>query len=100
MNNAAAAMHAGGADTTVSSVTGLVLAMTLSPAVLKKAREEIDEVIGVDRLLHADALVKKIYDGRLLDPIGVDDGPIVVSSFALSPTTRILAFPLVSRQIS
>lgn len=68
MNNASAVMCAGGADTTVSSVTGLVLAMTLCPAVLKKAREEIDEVIGADRLLYADALVKKIYDGLLLDP--------------------------------
>ncbi|EFZ04142.2 Cytochrome P450 CYP620C3 [Metarhizium robertsii ARSEF 23] len=46
----AAIMFAGGADTTVTSITGFILAMLLFPAIQKKAKDEIDLIIGVSRL--------------------------------------------------
>ncbi|RDA84352.1 hypothetical protein CP532_2595 [Ophiocordyceps camponoti-leonardi (nom. inval.)] len=46
----AANLFAGGADTTSSSLTSFVLAMTLYPDVQRKAQKEIDDVVGRDRL--------------------------------------------------
>lgn len=46
----ALALFTGGADTTVSSLMTFFLAMTLFPEVQKKAQEELDRVIGMDRL--------------------------------------------------
>ncbi|KAH7910744.1 cytochrome P450 [Hygrophoropsis aurantiaca] len=43
-------MYAGGSDTTVSSVYGFFLAMTLYPEVQAKAQAELDSVVGTDRL--------------------------------------------------
>ncbi|KAI0076598.1 cytochrome P450 [Panus rudis PR-1116 ss-1] len=45
-----ASMYAGGADTTVSSLSSFMLAMTLNPEIQKKAQKEIDKVLGTDRL--------------------------------------------------
>ncbi|EMD33615.1 hypothetical protein CERSUDRAFT_159814 [Gelatoporia subvermispora B] len=47
---AAQAVYSGGADTTVSSIYSFHLTMTLFPEAQKKAQEEIDSVIGTDRL--------------------------------------------------
>ncbi|KAI1008649.1 hypothetical protein LB504_001985 [Fusarium proliferatum] len=64
----AAVMYAGGADTTVSSIRGFVLAMLLFPDVQRKAQQEIDSVVGTERLPHfedrdnlpyVDALIKE-----------------------------------------
>ncbi|KAJ2976720.1 hypothetical protein NQ176_g4780 [Zarea fungicola] len=46
----ASVMYAGGADTTVSVISGFVLAMVMFPEVQKKAQKEIDTVIGSSRL--------------------------------------------------
>ncbi|KAI5923092.1 cytochrome P450 [Camillea tinctor] len=46
----AAIMYGGGADTTVSAISSFVLAMVLFPTIQKKAQDEIDLVVGVDRL--------------------------------------------------
>ncbi|KAI8931867.1 hypothetical protein NX059_010772 [Plenodomus lindquistii] len=46
----AVSMYLGGADTTVSSLMTFFLAMTLFPDVQKKAQEELDRVVGSDRL--------------------------------------------------
>ncbi|THH30833.1 hypothetical protein EUX98_g3357 [Antrodiella citrinella] len=46
----AAELITGGADTTVNTLSTFVLAMLLHPQVQEKAREEIDRVVGVDRL--------------------------------------------------
>ncbi|PTB62982.1 cytochrome P450 [Trichoderma citrinoviride] len=43
-------VYAGGADTTVSSLTSFILGMVLHPDVQQKAQEEIDRVVGLDRL--------------------------------------------------
>ncbi|CAA7266302.1 unnamed protein product [Cyclocybe aegerita] len=46
----AASLYGGGADTTMPSIITLFLAMALYPDVMRKAQEEIDAVIGQDRL--------------------------------------------------
>ncbi|KAL7954630.1 cytochrome P450 [Trichoderma compactum] len=46
----AAVMFAGGADTTVATITAFVLAMIMNPHVQRKAQEEIDNVVGPNRL--------------------------------------------------
>ncbi|KAI0888728.1 putative cytochrome P450 oxidoreductase OrdA-like protein [Annulohypoxylon maeteangense] len=43
-------LYTAGADTTVSSITCFFLAMTIYPEVQQKAQEEIDRVVGQDRL--------------------------------------------------
>ncbi|RYN79807.1 O-methylsterigmatocystin oxidoreductase [Alternaria alternata] len=46
----AASMYLGGADTTVSSLMTFFLAMAVFPQVQKKAQEELDRVLGGERL--------------------------------------------------
>ncbi|KAG1858341.1 cytochrome P450 [Suillus tomentosus] len=46
----ALSLYSGGADTSVSSIYAIFLAMTLFPDVQKKAQDEIDAVVGSDRL--------------------------------------------------
>lgn len=46
----AASLYSGGADTTVSAIATFFLAMVMNPEVIKKAQEEIDRVVGHDRL--------------------------------------------------
>ncbi|KAF9462350.1 cytochrome P450 [Collybia nuda] len=50
VKQASNSMYAASADTTVSSISQFLLAMTLYPGVMKKAQEEIDRVVGSDRL--------------------------------------------------
>ncbi|BCS21176.1 cytochrome P450 [Aspergillus puulaauensis] len=45
-----ASLYAGGVDTTVSTISCFFLAMALYPAVQKKAQEELDRVIGPNKL--------------------------------------------------
>jgi cytochrome P450 len=47
---AAASMYSGGADTTVSAIATFFLAMVMYPDVVKKAQEELDRVVGGERL--------------------------------------------------
>ncbi|KAI1444238.1 putative cytochrome P450 oxidoreductase OrdA-like protein [Annulohypoxylon stygium] len=46
----AMSLYTAGADTTVSSIACFFLAMTVYPEVQRKAQEEIDRVVGQDRL--------------------------------------------------
>ncbi|KIM73495.1 hypothetical protein PILCRDRAFT_802518 [Piloderma croceum F 1598] len=48
--NIAAIAYAGGADTTVSSITSFFLAMVLSPDIQKKAQDEIDRLTTGNRI--------------------------------------------------
>ncbi|KAJ5698623.1 cytochrome P450 [Penicillium macrosclerotiorum] len=50
IKQSAAALYAGGADSTAAGLSFFILAMTAYPEVQKKAQEEIDRVIGSDRL--------------------------------------------------
>lgn len=76
----AASLYTGGADTTVSSITSFYLAMALNPLVQKKAQEEIDRVIGTERLPtfadrdqlpYVDAIVKEVLRWHPSAPMGV-----------------------------
>lgn len=46
----AATLYGGGADTQVSTLSSFILAMLMFPEVQRKAQQEIDKVIGTDRL--------------------------------------------------
>jgi len=50
IKNVTAIAYTGGADTTVSATASFFLAMVLSPNIQKKAQDEIDRVIGGNRL--------------------------------------------------
>jgi cytochrome P450 len=72
-------LYAGGADTTVSAIYSLFLAMTLFPDVQKKAQAEIDAVVGPDRLPsfadrdslpYTEALVTEVLRWNVVFPTG------------------------------
>jgi cytochrome P450 len=64
-----ASLYSGGADTTVSAISTFFLAMTMNPHVMRKAQEELDRVVGQDRLpsvadreslVYVDAICKEV----------------------------------------
>jgi len=76
----AASIYQGGSDTTVAAIYGFYLAMTLYPDVQKTAQEEIDRVVGSERLPtmddrnslpYVDALVKEIIRWWPVGPMGL-----------------------------
>lgn len=76
----ASSMYLGGADTTVSSLMTFFLAMTLFPDVQKKAQEELDRVIGGNRLPNAgdkgtlpyiEAVVKETHRWHPVAPLAL-----------------------------
>lgn len=76
----AASLYTGGADTTVSSIACFFLAMALNPLVQKKAQEELDRVIGTDRLPsfsdredlpYINALLKEVLRWHPVAPMGL-----------------------------
>jgi len=76
----AATAYAGGADTTVSAISTFFLAMLLYPEVQRKAQEEIDRVVGLDRLPdfedepsmpYVTAVVREALRWRLVLPAGI-----------------------------
>ncbi|KDQ62055.1 hypothetical protein JAAARDRAFT_203276 [Jaapia argillacea MUCL 33604] len=80
IQRAAAALYTGGSDTTVSSIYTFFLAMCLYPEVQKNAQEEIDAVVGTDRLPspadrerlpYIGALVKEVYRWHPVGPLGL-----------------------------
>ncbi|KAF9247139.1 cytochrome P450 [Melanogaster broomeanus] len=75
-----ASLYSGGADTTVSAIYSLFLALTLYPDALKKAQAEIDAVIGSDRLPtfadrdslpYVEALAKEVLRWHSVTPLGI-----------------------------
>ncbi|KAL3477054.1 cytochrome P450 [Aspergillus californicus] len=76
----AVSLYFGGADTTVSAISSFYLAMTLYPDVQQRAQEEIDRVVGRNRLPgyddrdnlpYTDALVKETLRWHAITPMGV-----------------------------
>ncbi|KAG1753726.1 cytochrome P450 [Suillus paluster] len=76
----AASLYSGGADTTVSAIYSLFLAMTLFPDAQKKAQAEIDAVVGPDRLPafadrdslpYTEALVKEVLRWNAVVPTAI-----------------------------
>ncbi|KAG2056881.1 cytochrome P450 [Suillus hirtellus] len=76
----AVSLYSGGADTTVSTIYSIFLAMTLFPDVQKKAQAEIDAVVGTDRLPsfadrnslpYIEALVKEALRWNVVAPTAI-----------------------------
>lgn len=76
----AASLYAGAADTTIGVLYGFFLAMCLFPEVQKTAQEEIDRVVGTDRLPtmadrsqlpYVSALAKEAFRWHTVGPTGV-----------------------------
>lgn len=79
IKNSAAIIYGGGADTTVSTISSFILAMILFPGVQDRAQEEIDRVVGSERLPgfqdrdqlpYLNALVKEALRWLPVVPIG------------------------------
>ncbi|KAG5946185.1 hypothetical protein E4U60_004466 [Claviceps pazoutovae] len=79
LKNSAAILFGGGSDTTVSSVNSFILAMILYPEIQRRAQQEIDEVVGGDRLPgfedrdhlpYMNAVIKETYRWMPVVPIG------------------------------
>ncbi|KAL3462651.1 cytochrome P450 [Aspergillus heterothallicus] len=76
----AVSLYFGGSDTTVSTITSLFLAMALNPEVQRCAQEEIDRVVGRDRLPgfadrnklpYINAMVKESLRWHPVTPMGL-----------------------------
>ncbi|KAE8385720.1 cytochrome P450 [Aspergillus alliaceus] len=76
----AGAIYLGGADTTVAALSCFFLAMILNPEVQRKAQEEIDRVVGPNRLPafedrdnlpYVDAVVKETLRWHPIGPMGL-----------------------------
>ena len=79
IEQSAAALYAGGADSTAAGLSFFFLAMTAFPHVQIKAKEEIDRVVGVERLPgfqdrdslpYVEAVVKETLRWQPLAPVG------------------------------
>ncbi|KAI0594821.1 cytochrome P450 [Biscogniauxia sp. FL1348] len=75
-----AALYTGGADTSVSTMSTFFLVMMSHPEIQRKAQEEIDRVIGTDRLPafsdrdnlpYVEAVVKEAFRFHPIVPMGV-----------------------------
>ncbi|KZO94970.1 cytochrome P450 [Calocera viscosa TUFC12733] len=80
IKNALGSLYGGGVDTTPSALTSFVKAMLLYPDVQKSAKEELDRVVGQERLpVFADrsklpymnALIKEVLRWATIVPLGV-----------------------------
>ncbi|KLO04414.1 cytochrome P450, partial [Schizopora paradoxa] len=99
----AAAVYGGGADTTVSAKYSFFLAMILYPDVQRKAQEELDRVVGMERLptfsdrkslTYIGAIIKETLRWHPVVPLGVPHVPTqdsIVKGYAIPKGTIILA---------
>ncbi|PCH43251.1 cytochrome P450 [Wolfiporia cocos MD-104 SS10] len=80
IKGAGGALYGPGTDTTNSVMTTFFLAMVLHPEVLKKAQEEIDQVVGAERLPdfpdreklpYVECVVKEVYRWICPLPLGI-----------------------------
>ena len=95
IKNSAAIMFGGGADTTVSTISSFTLAMMLFPDVQRRAQNEIDEVVGTERLPgfqdrgrlpYVNALVKETLRWLPVVPIStthVADEEVILSGYRI-----------------
>ncbi|KAF8714697.1 cytochrome P450, partial [Rhizoctonia solani] len=83
-------MIEGGSDTTSSWVQSLILALAAFPKAQKKAQDEIDKVVGADRLPTPDdfselsyiqALIKEVHRWRPVAPLAVPHGTVEEISY-------------------
>ncbi|KAG5952498.1 hypothetical protein E4U58_000766, partial [Claviceps cyperi] len=105
--NNAAALFVGGAHTIVSSLKSMLLALILYPEVQRRAQQEIDEVVGGDRLPkfqdrhhlpYVKALVKETYRWTPVMPVGtthVTEEEMVFSGHRIPKGAFLLPIDLV-----
>ena len=79
LKRASVSLYGGGADTTVSANSSFFLVMSLHPEVQRKAQQEIDRVVGHDRLPNAqdrkhlpyvDAIMREVMRLNPVAPLG------------------------------
>ncbi|PPQ74502.1 hypothetical protein CVT24_000114 [Panaeolus cyanescens] len=79
VKDSSAVLYAAGTDSTYSILSSFFLACTIHPEAHKKARDEIDRVVGTDRLPdfgdreslpYVEALVKELYRWNPAAPLG------------------------------
>jgi cytochrome P450 len=99
---AAAILYAGGADTTVSIISCMVMAMVLYPEVQQRAQKELDEVLGEqrlprledrERLPYVSAVVKESQRWHPVVPIGTahaTDEEIVYKGYRIPKGTYLV----------
>ncbi|KAH9051796.1 cytochrome P450 oxidoreductase [Lactarius vividus] len=82
---AATSLFGGGTDTVVATISTFILAMVLFPDVQLKAQEEIDRVVGTDRLPnfadrehlpYLSALYKELLRWHVIGPMGIPHSTI------------------------
>ncbi|KIJ22982.1 hypothetical protein M422DRAFT_196467, partial [Sphaerobolus stellatus SS14] len=80
VRNCAGSMYTAGTDTTVNSIRTFILAMVLNPEVQRKAQNEIDSIVGNQRLVdisdmeslpYTTAVMKEAFRWHPLLPTGV-----------------------------
>jgi len=80
IQNTVGTLYFGGVDTTPSALTSFVLAMTLYPEVQKKAQDELDHIVGKERLPtfvdqpslpYMNALIKEVLRWAPVAPLGL-----------------------------
>ncbi|KAF8586652.1 cytochrome P450 [Ramaria rubella] len=80
IQNVTAVAYIAGADSTVSAMNAFILAMVLFPEAQRKAQEELDSVLGTDRLPdfsnrpnlpYVNALCQEVLRWRPVTPLGV-----------------------------
>ncbi|KAH9929106.1 O-methylsterigmatocystin oxidoreductase [Epithele typhae] len=85
LKNASAIAFEAGADTTLSTVKGALLALSLHPEVIKRAQEELDTVVGPNRLpdfddepslLYVKAVIMEVARWYNVLPLGAAHGTI------------------------
>ncbi|KAG9101403.1 hypothetical protein FRC06_003044 [Ceratobasidium sp. 370] len=69
IQEAAIALFGGGTDTTANTLAVFVLAMLLFPTTQSKAQQEIDTVVGTDRLPAMEDQASLPYVGRLIQEV-------------------------------
>ncbi|KZV85404.1 cytochrome P450 [Exidia glandulosa HHB12029] len=67
VKEAAAVMYFAGSDTTISTILSFVLEMVLHPEVVQKAHDEIDRVVGRDRLPAHATEDDDVYEGMFIE---------------------------------
>ncbi|THH28087.1 hypothetical protein EUX98_g6102 [Antrodiella citrinella] len=80
IKGAAATLYAAGTETTATTMTTFIFAMVRHPEVYRKAQEELDRVVGLERLPDFDdreslpylnAVIKEVYRWHVPVPSGV-----------------------------
>ena len=94
LKRVASSLYGGGTDTTVSATSSFFLLMSLHPEVQRKAQEEIDRVVGYDRLPNAqdrnnlpyvDAIMREVMRLNPVAPLGKSQCDVPLELLTCAP---------------